>query len=493
MQNSQSDSLSISAVWISSYEFPTQKLLAPALTEIGKTVQKNFERWPTTCGDHYVNEITTGAKLFFSIRIEFASESEKNEFAAQFSISGPLGGVNASLEQASSQFSRHSKVFVDVLQVGGDVSKLTGVLNGSADTLQDCELGNFPKCAQTITNAVKYASDTTSGFPSQLAPGQVPGPVPLEYKTAPYTAIGIYPTNYPGLEESTLLARYEISTRFKKDYASDIQADRLLETKQPPARSALIANEKSKLEANLALLLAASAQASSQKVNGELAKFVDAYHQRKAQIRDISDIGVIEQACMDQVFQDWSKANLAMLDRTPNLDVNQIGPPLVDFGRAYIDSKRDTLSFEYVAAGINQAIRDERKLALSQHPIPTLNANAVSVDDWQEAAFLANTQLCLNRIVNNAIKEKVTIDFTAQIPPDITNYGQANLSWSASPHGGVDLIGVPADGPQSATAVVTGMIVGPGQVISGVVENRTFDLIPTPISLQNYLDLVHSN
>jgi len=174
MRNAASSAYSLSSVWVSEYKLPTQKLNAPKPNEIGRALAQNDDRWVETCGDEYVGEITYGARLFFSIRVDFSSTEEKQSFQAQFALSGPLFSANANLQQASQQFSKNAKVTVSALQFGGDVSKVTGLFAdgdaGRAGFVQ-CTLGSFSSCADVISAALKYATSTTTGFPSQIAPG----------------------------------------------------------------------------------------------------------------------------------------------------------------------------------------------------------------------------------------------------------------------------------------------------------------------------------
>ena len=56
-------------------------------------MRDNYERWPETCGDEYVWQRELGAKFLFSIRIDFASEVDKQYFEANFSLSSPPLGI----------------------------------------------------------------------------------------------------------------------------------------------------------------------------------------------------------------------------------------------------------------------------------------------------------------------------------------------------------------------------------------------------------------
>jgi len=255
LSSAMSNSLSVSAVWESSYEFPTQKLDQPTLTPVGTAVKDNFERWATTCGDEYVAELTTGAKLFFSIRVDFTSEQEKKEFEAKFSVSGPLWGVDGELKKASEKMGRHIKINITAFQVGGDTRKLTGLFDqtteGKANFLQ-CQLGNLEGCSKVIQAALSYATDVEKGFPSQL---DAQTAAVLGYKTVPYSAVAIYPGKFPGLEEAVRLARKEVADAFETQFHYLVIAERLMKQRGLGNRRAPIEGERTKIKSNLTKLL----------------------------------------------------------------------------------------------------------------------------------------------------------------------------------------------------------------------------------------------
>ena len=266
LKESSSSALSVSAVWESSYKFPVSKLILDnsQLSDIGKNVMANpaqsDERWSKTCGDEFVTELTRGAKLFFSVRVDFASEQDKNAFSADFSLSGPFAGVQTTMKQASERFGRRTKVTVSAFQIGGDVSKISEIFGqtdeGRGQFLQ-CTLGDFENCGKVIESAVNYASNTTTGFPSQLEDGKF-GPATLVYRTAPYTDIGIYPAHYPFADQVIKLARKELSDTFEHQYDLDITADRLLAQKTIGDRAPLIRAEKAKIDKNIDAVMSVS-------------------------------------------------------------------------------------------------------------------------------------------------------------------------------------------------------------------------------------------
>lgn len=258
-----SSSLSVSAVWESVYKFPVKKLILTSakLNEIGESVRNNDERWAETCGDEFVTEITEGARLLFSVRVDFASEQEKKDFSSEFSLSGPFGGVNATMKKASERFGRRTKVTVSAYQVGGDVSKLSEVFGQSSDEMvhfTKCTVGDFDDCAKVIASALIYASNTTTGFPSQLANDSKFGPATLSYRTASYKDLGIYPTNYPFADVVVKQSRKELSDMFEHQFRLKVLAHRLLQQNTLGDRVEIILGEEKKIESNIAAILEVS-------------------------------------------------------------------------------------------------------------------------------------------------------------------------------------------------------------------------------------------
>ncbi|MBL8177880.1 MAG: hypothetical protein JNK48_24600 [Bryobacterales bacterium] len=261
MRNSVSSSYSVSAIWVSEYRLPTQKLDAPSPNEVGKALTGNDDRWIETCGDEYVGEITYGARLFFSIRVDFASTEEKQAFQAQFSLAGPLYSAQGNLEQASQRFSKNSRVIVSALQIGGDVSKITDLFSdteaGRAGFVQ-CTLGSFTKCAEVVNSALKYATSTSSGFPSQLTPASKPGAAPLVYRSIAYKAAGIYPAKYPFLDEANEAARQRLHSFFEKQVAYSVLIDRIISAGFSGDRLSELLKQRRIVDGNVASILAAS-------------------------------------------------------------------------------------------------------------------------------------------------------------------------------------------------------------------------------------------
>lgn len=258
MRASTSTAYSVSAVWLSDYRLPVEKLTGDAkLSPIGNSVRADDDRWAQTCGDEFVTEIVRGGKLFFSIRVDFSSAESKQSFESRFKVSGPLFDVEGDLKTASKEFSKDTHVTVNALQVGGDVSKLTAIfpsnVEGRAGFVQ-CTLGAFDKCADFIGSAIQYATDTQHGFPSQFTTRLAD----LEYRTAPYTSVGVFPNNYPGLTEAIAESRKRLHEIFEEQLKDEVLADRLLELPLEAVRHQRISAARDIIAANLDAILVAS-------------------------------------------------------------------------------------------------------------------------------------------------------------------------------------------------------------------------------------------
>jgi len=265
LSRSVSNAFSVSAIYSAHYNMQPDKMVGKTLelTSTGNAAKAggNFEHWNETCGDSFVDEIRRGAKLFISIRVDFSSQSQKQEFSSKFSISGPMAGVDASLSTASQSFGSTTKVTVSAYQLGGDTTKVSKIFGDSDIGRQayvQCSLGHFDDCSTVIKNAIAYASDTNTGFPSQLTKDSEPGPAVVAYGVSSYKAYGIYSVEYPFLAASVELARDQLGTYFERTYRQYVTANRLLDTKLSPGKQVAVQNALEQVKVNLATILKAS-------------------------------------------------------------------------------------------------------------------------------------------------------------------------------------------------------------------------------------------
>ena len=153
------------------------------------------ENWPITCGHEFVSQITLGAKLLVSVRIEFSTRQQKQTFSGSFSFNGPPVEVKAALRMASERYGKRASLSIQAYQLGGDVRKLSAIF-GSGE-------GRAPILAASLDNpdAVLDALDavvdySTQNFPLQIDPNMPldspVGPAHLAYLTSPWPELGLF-------------------------------------------------------------------------------------------------------------------------------------------------------------------------------------------------------------------------------------------------------------------------------------------------------------
>jgi hypothetical protein len=202
LSEAQSDSFSISSIYGGDYQFKNVILTNPVPSAVGKEVIRKDKHWIKTCGDEYVEQVKLGGKIFFSIRIDFASKADKRAFETNFKMSGPIWGASTAVKAAANKFSRRTEVTVSAFQMGGSVDQLSKIF-GESKLFVKCSLGEFDECESVLNSALKYAMKT---FPEQLSkswdqfgrdrnaygPGIPQGLAIMKYLTKPYTSAGIY-------------------------------------------------------------------------------------------------------------------------------------------------------------------------------------------------------------------------------------------------------------------------------------------------------------
>jgi len=240
LKSSSSSSFSIVSIYTGNYTMKPRVMQNPSLNQLGQKLKGNPERFQITCGDNFGFKQILGAKIFFSIRIDFKTEKSKQEFEANFNMSGPIYSASAHLRQAKNKFSKETKVTVSALQVGGDVSKISDVFksidgngnnNGPYDFVK-CSLGDLVKCETILTSAITYATDTSSGFPSQITPdsdlNSPSGPAILATYVQPYEYMGEYIGFTPQLTRAIKQTRKNLNTKFEKVYGQHGYVDSII-------------------------------------------------------------------------------------------------------------------------------------------------------------------------------------------------------------------------------------------------------------------------
>jgi hypothetical protein len=284
LKASRSNGFTITAVYSGDYKFKNEILVFDdedkdlsfeelennRLTIEGRAARRDDDRWRNTCGDEYVAQIVRGAKLFYSIKIEFSSQDEKDLFESTFKYKSTFASVSAHLKNVSQNFNRRTKVTVGALQIGGDVRKITELFYDNSETNSDsslgfvqCSFGDLSQCDQVMANAIRYATkDFKEQLESQPDNGAYEGgPAYLRYITKPYAFAGIYPNFSSILNASVRAKRRELENFFDRDikYLNAVSA--LLSSQTvvlSPRQFQVLNQEKNLLDKNIQDLIFAA-------------------------------------------------------------------------------------------------------------------------------------------------------------------------------------------------------------------------------------------
>jgi hypothetical protein len=218
-------------VYSANYKFKNVKLNYTGLTPVGQQAKGSssesnlvWENWQRTCGHEYVSEITLGASLYISIKVEFATRADKSSFNAEFNIKGLMFGASGALNQASEKFGSRGFITIRAYQLGGDVSKLSKALSAETDVdgkhvsaLIRCSMEDPSACLAVLDRAIDYA---TQEFPEQIKPDYNPdnpaGPAELLYITRPWEELALYPPP-PLIAEGVKVARQDLGFQFEQN------------------------------------------------------------------------------------------------------------------------------------------------------------------------------------------------------------------------------------------------------------------------------------
>ncbi|MCB0377837.1 MAG: hypothetical protein KDD33_05030 [Bdellovibrionales bacterium] len=276
LKASRKSGFSISAVYSGDYRFKNDILVfdesdknlsaseleEKRLTAVGKAARTDDLKWRETCGNEYVAQIVRGAKLFYSIKIDFITQQEKDLFEAAFSYDSSFASVQAHLKNVSTNFSRRTKITVGALQIGGDTRRITEIFydttepgNGSSLGFVQCSFGDLSKCDQVMANAIRYA---TKDFKEQLEskpdlPYYEGGPAELRYITKPYAVAGIYPKFSSILTGAVVAKRSELEAIFSNTMKDLGSVNSILNSSAivlSTRQRKLLLSEKAKLEEN---------------------------------------------------------------------------------------------------------------------------------------------------------------------------------------------------------------------------------------------------
>lgn len=235
MKNSESDNRSIALTFLADYTMKSSKITNIELSDVGRKLKDTNDdsKFMDGCGDEYVEQINRGAKLLLNIRIDFASESDKNFFSANASYSSSVASAYAALQNSKNRLSKRTKVLIEAIQLGGDTRQLGTLFKetsndttGSSNFIK-CSFGDLAKCEIFLTRVQQYIGEDLERQLEEGANAEG-GPAHLSYVTKEYVTAGLV-NKLPTIVNKTILdTRNEIDLAFNKNQRILFRARNLL-------------------------------------------------------------------------------------------------------------------------------------------------------------------------------------------------------------------------------------------------------------------------
>ena len=143
--------------------------------------------WQTRCGNEVVYQKSRGASLFLSVKLKFASQSERERFQSEVGASfANFASLKASIEKAKSSFATSTVIEMQGLQLGGEVGSLGRALGGLSPDVKDertelssvtsCSITNPEACDKVIQNFLHYATSKSQngfGYQARMYPADI--------------------------------------------------------------------------------------------------------------------------------------------------------------------------------------------------------------------------------------------------------------------------------------------------------------------------------
>jgi hypothetical protein len=135
------------------------------LTEVGENIYSSGANpmLRLLCGDTLISTYEEGAILILSLRINFNSKEEKEEFTTHVGLNiGSFIDASSTISNVSTKYNLSGRIQVLAFQIGGDPTELSKLL---ASSVVDCDIKNIKACQDTAKNLINYVSNI---FPSQF-------------------------------------------------------------------------------------------------------------------------------------------------------------------------------------------------------------------------------------------------------------------------------------------------------------------------------------
>lgn len=285
------------------------------------------ENWGLTCGDEFVSQITLGAKLFVSIKVEFATREEKNSFGMQFSFQGPPVEVEANIKSAAQRFGKRASVSIQAYQLGGDVRRLSTLFGASQEgppPILTASLENPKAVLDALAAAVRYSAND---FPAQVDPNlpidSPVGPAQLSYITSPWHELGLF--SPPALiQDGVQEARRTLSAAFERHAANQRRLSQMLygPIRLSPRQQQRCRAMQAVMSNNLALIQEAALVAYS-----DLLQAVSKVNEVLPKLRDFprEDFEIVPES----FAQWWDMRNLPSTLRTDKEVIDEIAERII--------------------------------------------------------------------------------------------------------------------------------------------------------------------
>lgn len=122
------------------------------------------------CGDGFISEVEYGASLLVSLRFQFLTETDKNEFNQKVNIDYDGGVLKLKSENEYKNLSNRIKetgqVILEAQQIGGNDS---GLLDIISEQMPSCSMKNLEQCMQVMNGVLQYAGRLKTNFDSAPA------------------------------------------------------------------------------------------------------------------------------------------------------------------------------------------------------------------------------------------------------------------------------------------------------------------------------------
>ena len=215
------------------------QIFAPSgLNSVGLTsLNTSTTDFLKVCGDKYNDQREVGGALFYSVKLEFANETEKKAFNLDMAARGGVVGrwnAHAEIKKTTDNLKLRGSVTIRAIQAGGDPRKLGSIMGAPPGATEapvlTCSFSNLTACDAMMQVINNYAADSVAGFPSQITAIDPTSPVGssiLGNHLLGYDAAGVLLTP-DVLPLEVRQARDSLAQQLKQSVDDELRAVRVL-------------------------------------------------------------------------------------------------------------------------------------------------------------------------------------------------------------------------------------------------------------------------